>query len=309
MNNRPLWEKKCEEKQLRLEQKMQRVRLKEAASDILETLRLMSVGKLAGSPTAVLESYVEHRGRSLNLACELAVRAAAHSGHHEKIEEVLSRASSAGLERVFLLDFLIDELSKQGQLKMAKEYFTELTPSEKRLESLFHAAVKRKDVAQALQYLREMQQEGFALKASQYNQVLQASVRREGPWRAELRLRSMMEHGLRPSERAFGSLLDAYAKKGNVTACQRLLRSMQEHGVAPEEMHYGQVLKACAKQGGDPYNCHAVEGIVKAMRRQRLRLNEAHKADLVEVLGAWRYSKLCRSLGLHAKPPKRKSRG
>lgn len=306
VKNRRLMQKKSEEKRLRMEQKMQRVSLQEAP-DIIETLRLMSLGKSPGSPTAMLESYIEHQGRSLHLACELAVRATARSGGNEQIEEVLSRASSAGLERAMLLDFLIDELSKQGQLKMAKEYFTELAPSEKRLERLFRAAIKRKDVAQALQYLREMEEEGFVAKASQFNQLLQISVRREGPAQAETRLKSMVEEGLQPTERAFGTLLDAYALKGDVPACQRLLRSMVDHALVPEDMHYGQVLKACAKKG-DPHSCHAAEQIARAMRKQRLKLNEANKADLMTVLGARRYSQLCRSLGMHAKPPRSRSR-
>ena len=150
-------------------------------------MTLRSKGKMEGSAASLLASYVLQHGRSRTVAFERAMRAEARQESQEGIEDILSQAESAGMMKPMLLDYAVEELSRRGNLRLAQRYFSELTPSQKRLDLLFRAALKRKNVETALHILKEMDQEGFSVDQSHLERLLQVSVRREGPWRAERR--------------------------------------------------------------------------------------------------------------------------
>ncbi|CAK9047371.1 unnamed protein product [Durusdinium trenchii] len=273
---------------------------------LLMRLELMSKGQLKGFAPTVLESYLDQHGRSKDLAFEYAMRGEARLGRTDGIEEVLSRGNSEGMTKARLLDFAVEELSKCGFFSTVEHYFLLLRPSQKRLDHLFHAAIKKKNISAAERVLRHMDEEGFVVDKVHFEQLLQASVRAEGVWKAERHVRKMVSRRLEPTERIYGTLLDAYGSKGNVTACMRLLRGMKEHHLQPQNMHYGQVFKAAAKVSESQDHSFCLEQVLRTMMAERLRLNDANRADLLRAVGEPRYKEICRSCDLRSNVKRRK---
>lgn len=284
----------------RFQQKRQRLESLSLSQDpkySLEKLRLMSKGKMHGSPLKLLEEYISANGRSLTLAFQRALQASVHHGDLRMIDVIFSKAVSCGLDQTILSDWLLEACAKTGDEALAKQYLEDLLPSQRRYNWLFNAAVRRKNCGSAVSWLGSMEEKGFNVDESHFNSILRVSVKREGPAKAERHLQGMMERGLHPDDRSFALLLDAYAKQGKVSECSRLLQNMSRCNVIPDQMHFAQALKACAKVASRQPTKAAqmAEKLVRNMRQQNMPLDPVIRKDLHLAAGEERFKRLCKS--------------
>eukprot|EP00913_Durusdinium_trenchii_P021438 g20148.t2 len=61
---------------------------------------------------------------------------------------------------------------------------------------------------------------------------------------------------------------------------------MKEHHLQPQNMHYGQVFKAAAKVSESQDHSFCLEQVLRTMMAERLRLNDANRADLLRAVSS-----------------------
>jgi len=104
---------------------------------------------------------------------------------------------------------------------------------------------------EAMQLLKEMQNEGLQPEATTYNLILRGFAKKGNVHGAERLLMQMESAGVQGTICSYNTVLDACSKAGNAEACEKWLSRMLRHGPQVNVISFATTIYAWAKRGDE----------------------------------------------------------
>mmetsp|Transcript_1377 Transcript_1377/g.4016 ORF Transcript_1377/g.4016 Transcript_1377/m.4016 type:complete len:503 (-) Transcript_1377:32-1540(-) len=202
----------------------------------------------------------------------LLMKASAHVGDVQRMEELLEQVLSAGYEvSLEMLNNCIHTCSQAGDLEGARRYFAWL------------------------------QADGHQPDLVSYNTVLNACATVGDSDEAHKWVMHMLLQGVQPNQVTFGTICKVFARKGAVSQVEGIMQSIEENDQPLNEYFYATLISACG--AADPPDLIRAEQALHELWDRGLRPQSVKRA-LVRVIGEERTLELFRDFA-----PRRPYRG